>query len=575
MGKERHLQRRGGSQAGGPGRLYFRLKIPKDVQRHFDGKRELKRSLRTVRYNDAKPLVRSEVFRAERLFTQIRGGLMDRAEIRELVANYFEDTLADAEDARADGSGVLGEDIGDGRPDSPGGHNEALEGLELNLTDLVEDLARGKHGAAAGVADSILEGAGITLDKSSTDYKILCREALKGAIAATKVNLARMRGHYTPPQAGRASSTPAVAPPVAPDVPPILLSEALAEFVKEHAASGRWREKTREETEGVYRLLVGIVGDRDISELDFKVLSQFREDLSRFPSNHTKRPAYRGKTISEIRELTRKVKAASPLSVSSVNKHIIRTGAFLKWAMKRGYVAANYAEGLTVVRKGKPSGDREAYSTEDLLRLVQSPLARFKDTRPERYWVPILGLYTGARLNELCQLHLEDVREVDGIACIDINSAGEKTLKNVGTERVVPVHPFLLDLGFGKYVDAMRRATPEKRKGVTRLWPNLKMKRGGFGDDFSKWYQRWNRKYVTGARKRVFHSLRGNFTTALLNAKAEDAVVSALIGHAHGTMTVDRYHKGYSVAVLFDALKRLEYGVEGELRKLAKPPSIT
>jgi len=548
MGKERHLQRRGL-------RLYFRLAIPKDVQRFFDGKRELKRSLKTVRYNDAIPAARVETYRAERLFVRLRGGFMTQEEMRKMVAAYFKDTMALAEDARADGSGVLPEDSEDGS-------NEALDGLEFHLSDLMEDLAKGKHEGVAGVADSILACAGVTLDKGSHEYRVLCRETLKGVIAATKVQLRRMQGHYED-EMGAASV--AAVPASVKVAEPVLLSAALAEFVTEHAASGRWREKTREETEGVYRLLVGIVGDRDMSELDFKVLSQFREDLSRFPSNHTKRPAYRGKTISEIVTLTRKTKAPAPLSTSSINKHIIRTGAFLKWAMKRGYVAANYAEGLTVVRKGKPSEDREAYSTEDLLRLVQSPLAGFKDTRPERYWIPILGLYTGARLNELAQLHLEDVREVDGTTCIDINSDGEKTLKNVGSERLVPVHPFLLELGFGKYVDAMR-----KRKGATRLWPNLKMKRGAFGDDFSKWYQRWNRKHVTGARKKVFHSLRGNFTTALLNAKAEDAVVSALIGHAHGTMTVDRYHKGYSVAVLFDAMKRLEYGVEGELLKLTK-----
>jgi hypothetical protein len=106
MGKERHLQRRGGSQGGVPGRLYFRLTIPKDVQRYFDGKRELKRSLKTARYNNAIQVARVETYRAERLFARLRGGFMTQNEMRKMVAAYFEDTLALAEDARADGSGV-------------------------------------------------------------------------------------------------------------------------------------------------------------------------------------------------------------------------------------------------------------------------------------------------------------------------------------------------------------------------------------------------------------------------------------------------------------------------------------
>jgi hypothetical protein len=51
----------------------------------------------------------------------------------------------------------------------------------------VEDLARGKNEAAANVADSILEAAGLAIDKSSHDYRLLCREALKGVIDATRI----------------------------------------------------------------------------------------------------------------------------------------------------------------------------------------------------------------------------------------------------------------------------------------------------------------------------------------------------------------------------------------------------
>jgi hypothetical protein len=49
----------------------------------------------------------------------------------------------------------------------------------------------------------------------------------------------------------------------------------------------------------------------------------------------------------------------------------------------------------------------------------------------------------------------------------------------------------LIELGFKEYADSFRAA------GEPRLWPTLKKKRDGYGSDFGKWYQRFNRKYVT------------------------------------------------------------------------------
>lgn len=124
-----HLQRR-------DLRLYFRLTIPKDVQGWFGGKVEVKRSLKTSRYTLAKALVATETVRAERLYAQIRGGLMKTEEIRRLVSAYFEWTLQEAEEQRADGIGVLTEERED--------RTSSLTGLELRLEELTENLARGE-----------------------------------------------------------------------------------------------------------------------------------------------------------------------------------------------------------------------------------------------------------------------------------------------------------------------------------------------------------------------------------------------------------------------------------------------
>jgi hypothetical protein len=168
--------------------------------------------------------------------------MMNSAEIRKLVANYFAQHLEDAEDSLADGIGVLGEDS------EEDGTNDALDGLDRHLTDLVEDLARGKYQGGGKVADAILEGAGLTLDKESHEYRMLCRETLKGAIDATRVQLARMRGDYAPtPTTIQADGRTAVAqllsllPQSNCPKPPRICHGA--------RCVSHWRPKTRKETE--------------------------------------------------------------------------------------------------------------------------------------------------------------------------------------------------------------------------------------------------------------------------------------------------------------------------------------
>ena len=69
-----------------------------------------------------------------------------------------------------------------------------------------------------------------------------------------------------------------------------------------------------------------------------------------------------------------------------------------------------------------------------------------------------MALFTGARIDEICQLHLDDIRKEGGVWVFDINQKEEKKLKNPGSARLVPIHPFLLnDLKILDYVETLRR----------------------------------------------------------------------------------------------------------------------
>ena len=56
------------------------------------------------------------------------------------------------------------------------------------------------------------------------------------------------------------------------------------------------------------------------------------------------------------------------------------------------------------------------------------------------------------RLNECCQLDVADIRLIEGIECFVITTetfgaSTEKKLKTENTERIVPVHPKLMEIG--------------------------------------------------------------------------------------------------------------------------------
>lgn len=158
-----------------------------------------------------------------------------------------------------------------------------------------------------------------------------------------------------------------------------------------------------------------------------------------------------------------------------------------------------------------------------------------------RFWVPLLGLFTGARCNELCQLLPSDIHQTEGVWVISINDEGDKHVKTKAGIREIPVHPELIKMGFWDYVRQMRR---EKR-----LFPELKPNaRGAYSDEMSRWFGRFletvNRTLKAKDRMgqgHVFHSFRHTFRTELRNNDASNEHVLRLGGWERGSSLADHY----------------------------------
>lgn len=237
----------------------------------------------------------------------------------------------------------------------------------------------------------------------------------------------------------------------------ISLSVVVADYVKVNEAS--WTYKTKLEVMGCLRLIEDVVGNVEIEKIDKQAVLDFRAKLMKLPANMYK--IYPGKTIQAILDMP----DVEPMSINSVNKHIMRLKALLGYAVKEGIITVNYAQGMMLSDKRRTDELRKVYTIEDLISIVNN-LPR-EQGRPERFWIPMIAMYSGMRLDEICQLYVEDVQQVDGVWCFNVNDEKDKKVKSSSSKRIVPVHPVLSSSGLLEYVDNIRSA------GDPRLWMNL------------------------------------------------------------------------------------------------------
>jgi integrase len=220
------------------------------------------------------------------------------------------------------------------------------------------------------------------------------------------------------------------------------------------------------------------------------------------------------------------------------------------WAVRNDRLQVNPATGATASAKGHHGGaqtKRQPYSDADAKALLE---AAHKETKGARRWVPWLLAFTGARLEEVCQAHVSDVKHEGGVWYLDINTNDPgKKLKNPGSARKVPLHPALIAEGFLEYLATV------PRDGL--LFPELKPDRfGKKGTYFSRWYSKWARSLGITDKRLVAHSWRHRFKDLCRAASVEKSIHDALTGHKSGDVG-DSYGLGYPLKVLASAVAKL------------------
>lgn len=240
----------------------------------------------------------------------------------------------------------------------------------------------------------------------------------------------------------------------------------------------------------------------------------------------------------------------------TIAKYLARVSALFEWAFVNDYIVSNPARKLSVRVEGE-SEQRKPFSSDDIQRLLTGDIY-VEGNRAERFkfWLPLLGLFTGARLGELAQLQPADVRQERGIWLIAINDSGDKRVKTPSSRRLTPIHPTLIDLGFLRFVNRMQRL------GEERLFPELRKGNRSYGHSASKWFGKYRKRCGVTDKGKVFHSFRHTLTDNLKQQGVPEEHSASIVGHAKEGITYRVYGQEYNVEFKRDLILRLRYNVD-------------
>lgn len=243
---------------------------------------------------------------------------------------------------------------------------------------------------------------------------------------------------------------------------------------------------------------IELLDDPLLGTVEHQTIQRYAELLSQLPEDtYLAQRKYKVTGLKELIAIAEREKLPRK-KPKTVNRHVGKISEVLGFAHKQGLVHINPAAGYKRARHhALPAHQQRDAFTEKELALIFSQdwfrQGKGSDAhwRPHYYWLPLLALLSGGRLNELSQLYLDDIRESNGVAYLDFNLDGQdkiecdesdgvrgmdKSLKTANSIRVVPLHDIAIKAGLLEYVEELRKA------GYNRLFPELKHNRAkGYG----------------------------------------------------------------------------------------------
>ena len=557
---------------------YFRSIIPKDLRKNFGGRDEFRLSLRYVINGDTQILCLKLKEITDKLFTEIREGMktLSLDDIKEILRIEVRKQIKHTQHY------YLGTNVFDEEQTI-----QSLEIVSFRETKLKEDLygenIKEYEKQLDKKLDGILSSLDIEIETNSINYKNLRRQFIqlyqlrfnwiRTLIKETgkfdedsfrrevdeKLGLSLfpdLQSHIVKPKSieVKYNSVGSNTPPLN-HLQSTPISKGLDLFIGEKEDI---RYKTEEEIRNSVKFLTECFGDIPIGDITKEKSNIIKSHIKNFPKNKTKNPKYRDKDFHSLMKMN--IPQQDIIHLTTINKHLGHLSSFMIWCVNNGYCNTNPFTGMKIKQKKSPRDERDRFTEQELKEMFSKQnylhYTKVEKDSSYRYWVPLIGIFSGMRCGEICSLYLDNIREISGNQrskrwCFDIleePNRPDKRLKTQSSRRIVPIHDTLLDLGFIDFINLLKKDTKRKR-----VFEELNYREGTYIRSISRFF---NNRYLPllgiKTNKNGFHSFRHSVIDHLKQLGVEPHFINELVGHSQGNIDLDRYGKRYNPDILYN-----------------------
>lgn len=350
----------------------------------------------------------------------------------------------------------------------------------------------------------------------------------------------------------------------------LLLSEARQQFLAGFDRT-RIHHSSLADYEFVFQTFIDLVGDKKLNTIKSADVTKYLTALAHYPSSASKKTEFKGKSFSDIVRLAKDM-GAKAIRISTQKKHINYLRAFFNWCYEKLDLRRNPMLSVSMKRyKRSKEQVRTPFETDDLQKIFDPRRTR-RYKKPHYFLAPLIALYSGMRVNEIMQMAVSDIIfvetgfDLDGqpikVPCFQVQADtggkddGDKHTKTENSDRVIPIHSKLLELGLLAYVDDARR------RGFKYLFPGVKRGKNGPGAVVSAWFNNslLRTKCEILDKSKTFHAFRGTFWTLGDRSKVLVTAMRKLVGYSPGD-SVERIHyiRRADVRECKEALESIQY----------------